>query len=115
MVSMIMRYHYTADWLCRQITWAVLQIMDRRTAEVLATVFGLWLTVMPLTLWFAWSKEVFGYILLSGAISCALFTLLGIAISPEGKSNGFEDWKRLVKAYDRERSSEKQPGWRDVA
>ncbi len=110
-----MRYHYSSAWLYRQITWAVFQVVDRRTAEVLATVFGLWLTVMPLSLWFAWSKEAFVYILLSGAISGALFTLLGIAISPEGESKGFEEWKRLVKSYDRERSGEKKSGWRDTA
>ena len=110
-----MRYHFTANWLYRQITWIVFQIMSRRTAENLASVFGLWLTLMPLSLWFAWSKEAFVWIVLSGIVSGALFICLGIAVSPEGKSKGFEEWKRLVKAYDlRKRQDERRPDWWDM-
>lgn len=110
-----MRYHFTTDWLYRQITWAVFAIMERRTAENLSTVFGLWLTIMPLSLWFAWSKAGFGFILISGGISFVCLVILGIATSPEGRSEGFEEWKRLVKEYDHGRGTKKRPGWRDTA
>ena len=110
-----MRYQFTANWFYRQITWIVFQLMSRRTAEFLATVCGLWLTIMPLSLWFAWSKEAFVYIILSGIVSGAVFTFLGIAISPEGESKGFEEWKRLVKSYDLRKQREKRPGWWDVS
>ena len=70
---------------------------------------------MPFSLWFTWSKEGFVFLVASGIVSGVLFTCLGIAISPEGKSKGFEEWKRTVKEYDHGRSRDKKPSWRDVA
>ena len=110
-----MRYQFTSSWLYRNITWAVLRVVDRRVAAVLATAFGLYAALLPLLLWVAWSREVFDFILFSGGVSIALFTLLAIAISPEGKSKGFDEWKRMVKEYDHGRSQQEKQGWRDVS
>lgn len=110
------RFVPAMDRAQRPIRRIVFRLMPRRAAEILATAFGLWCTVLPLALWVAWTGEMFLYILASGAVSCFCFAVLGIATAPARRTpQDLAERRRSLDDLARLRAARGRTTWRDTA
>ena len=64
------------------ISLAILRVLPIGVVRTLATIFGIWTAIIPLLVWVAWSAEVLGYVLASGAVSIVLCGIFSAAAAP---------------------------------
>ena len=96
------------------ITRFVLRIIPVVVAEALATVFGIWTAIVPLSIWVAWSAEVLLIVLLSAVVSTVLYAIFAIAAAPNKTQSSFTDWTQQRAQYERDRASQRRSSWRDI-
>jgi len=92
---------------------AILRVLPRRIVETLATVFGIWTAIVPLLLWVAWSAEVLGYVLVSGAVSLLLCGMFSAATAP--KRSALNAPQRHPTPFQTTPKISRKKSWRDSA